>query len=217
MKRPARALLSNARVLRIVSELVQACAKDLADELDLLIAVRCYERGEGPPTNAEDVVTGHLIEYLESNAITGKVSQAYEQNLPKNLPNNQFIIATTLYCKVLDRSKLMRLHEALSTAQNAISAKIDTVSGTLRIGDQAIRFQPNSNMFELLRYVLKDRDAKRYGCSMRELSMELGLSEKRVRDTANNVNRRVGSITDGEASPLLIVTTKDVKVSPQFI
>jgi hypothetical protein len=210
-------MTSSKRIRRIVDELVRACEQNLADELGMDVLVNCYGEGEGAPTYTEDTLTGHLIEYLEVNHVA-RVLQVYTPTKFSSLPENEFVFATELRCKVLDQRKLVSLADKFKVAQDVSwSARIDHVTGELRLGTHTIRFRPNSNMCGLLRLLLDDREARRDGILAKYVGTQLDKSERAVRDTANNVNRRIKETTGGVISDFLVITTEDIRLSARFV
>ena len=120
--------------------------------------------------------------------------------------------------------ELKRYGQRAATKRTHItkSAKFDPSNGTLAVHEFTIRFQVNSSMYDLLRVILENRETRTQDWSYSEMSHELSKPDDAdgdtfVRNTGNNVNKRISKETNGAIPRLLHVTTKSVRLYDQFV
>lgn len=114
------------------------------------------------------------------------------------------------------------LRATAKSKRSTKSAKFDPTTGRLTVDGFIVKFQANSGMHDLLRLLLENRETRIQEWSYTEMSHELSKpdgtdGESFVRNTGNNINKRISKETDGAIPRFLHVTTKSVSLTSQFV
>ena len=223
MEMPDPLKIAHPRIKRIVDELVLACRENLAHEIGVWVSVSAYSaEDEVLPNYAEDTLTGHLIGLIETEGIA-EVRVAYESSKPDNMPDNEFAFVVLIKFKVTNYGKLLDLLSELEKAKEAHSlpARFEVSTGYLYVGDGVIPFGLESHNYDLLRFLMHDHESRTTDWSHSELRGELSPAhtlkhpEALVRNTANNINRRITAKLG--IKNFLVVTSQSVHLNARFV
>jgi hypothetical protein len=102
------------------------------------------------------------------------------------------------------------------------SAKLDVVVGILTVDGFTIKFQTNTDMYDLLRMILEDRETRTQDWTYEEAKHYLSNSNlidgnDFLRHTGNNINRRIKEVTGGSIPKFLESTTKSIRLNGEFV
>lgn len=184
----------------------------------------------------------HISQLMLLRQLADKNALSFEiKDTPKDLPKSFIGINAQLYAgrmikltidpyKFDEAYKDLRKYGQRAAAKGGRttkSAKFDPIAGTLVVQGFTIKFRAGSDMHDLLRVILADRETRTqdwsYGEDMsHDISHELSKpyeadGDSFLRNTGNNINRRISKETNGAIPKLLHVTTTSVRLNSQFV
>lgn len=217
---------STAHAHFVLAQLINACQSNAADQLGYKVRIELY-RPDDEFSVVEDANTIALIDYLVSQQALSGAEKRHSMVEISEIPDNRFMMATQLDCKVTDLQQLKALAETVAQQAHVSNpAKFEPSSGKLIIGNQEIRFRRgNNDLFDMLVILMRDTDSAHAlwvydDDDHSSLKGQLDCPEDRsyaefFRTTANNINRRVKD--ELGIDKFLIATTGTVQVNQQFV
>jgi hypothetical protein len=183
-------------------------------------------------TEGDFVSQYKLLDQLVENGVLEFVLKEPPANLPEQYisKNAQLYTGKRLKLKIKPRpfsdflsdyQKYGRLAES-QRRRVYRSAKFDYGTGQLQVGEHMVRFLPETNMHDVLRVILANKDSRLRSWSYSEMQYELSKPDESngndfLRHTSNNINRRVKRATNNAIPDFLQIAKGSVKLNKKFV